>query len=42
MAKKSPKAKRPAKKDVTSSAKPAVNFRYGSVSAAVFTNKAQN
>ncbi len=39
MAKKSPKAKRPAKKDVTSSAKPAANFRYGNVSAAVFTNK---
>ena len=39
MANPSPKAERPASnQDATSSAKPVATFRYGSVSAAVFTN----
>ena len=39
MANTSPKAERPASnQDATTSAKPVATFRYGSVSAAVFTN----
>lgn len=42
MANTSPKAQRPAdNEDVTSSAKPAATFRFGDVSAAVFTKQVQ-
>ena len=39
MANTSPQAQRPATKDATSPATPVATFRYGNVSAAVFTNE---
>ena len=39
MANTSPTAQRPAQEDATSSAKPVATFRYGNVSAAVFSNQ---
>jgi hypothetical protein len=40
MAYTTPKAPRPASKDVTPPAKPVATFRYGNVSAAIFANHA--
>jgi hypothetical protein len=39
MANPSPTAQRPANQDATSSAKPTASFRFGLISAAIFTNQ---